>query len=116
MNFIENFDKFNIGDMVSVFYLREENVEDELRFIGVVTQKNLKHLTFNICAHTQIEMKFSFFSNYLVKMDLLKKSALNFLQYKKKKKKILKILKKKKNVKKFKFFNRNLKKNKKIKK
>ena len=108
-NLTNTIEQFNIGDAISIFCLREENLVEELYFIGIVTQKNLQKLTFNICAHHQIEMKFNFLSPFIVQINLLKKNAINFLQFKKKKKKIYKILKKKKNNKKFKFFNLNLK-------
>lgn len=110
-NYIEKkFDNFNIGDAISVFCLREENLSEELYFIGIVTQKNLKKLTFNICAHYQIEMKFSFLSPFIVQANLLKKNAVSFLQFKKKIKKIFVLKKKKNNNKKYKYFNFNLKK------
>lgn len=82
-----NLENFNIGDIISVFVIREENIEEELYFIGLVTDKNLKHNTFKISCHTHIELQFSFFSPFLVKINLIKQQALNLLQYKKKKKK-----------------------------
>ena len=82
----KNQENFNIGDIISVFVVREENIEEELYFIGLVTTKNLKHFSFKICCHNQIELNFSFFSPFIVKINLLKKNALNLLQYKKKKK------------------------------
>jgi ribosomal protein L19 len=87
LNLSKNIEFFNIGDIISVFTLREENIEEELYFIGLVTEKNLKHNSFKIMAHPLIEMKFSFFSPFIVQINLLKKQTLNFLQYKKKKKK-----------------------------